>query len=160
MDLRQNKMESLLVMLGEAQDSGAFSNSTTRYPWRTEAVAIQNRGQRRFSWFWVGGPVAAAAAVAVLFVGPNLFPTRTTSDLAMNGSSVVTSVQPELHADAASSDSLFGERGCDFNGDGVINGLDIQAGSDRLQEVAGDPDAMAKALRDMKQLERCLLDSN
>ena len=157
MDLRQNKMESLLATLGDAREAGVFTSEATRYPWRTEAVAIQNRGRRRSSWFWVGGPVAAAAAVAVLFVGPNLFPGQASSDVALNGSNLISPVQPELHADAASPNSSPEVWDCDFNGDGVVNGLDIQALADRRTSVSGDPDAIEQYKRMADQLRECML---
>jgi len=149
-------MESLLAMLGEAHQSGAFAGDAARYPWRAQAVAAQSRGHRRHSWFWVGAPLAAAAAVAVLFVGPNLFSGSATQLVVQNVPSEFLPVQPELHADNAAAPKATLE--CDFNGDGKVDGQDIQALVDRSRTVAEDPDAVAELIRDAEQLQRCALE--
>ena len=62
-------------------------------------------------------------------------------------------MQPELHADAASTDAPSRVVDCDFNGDGEFNGLDIQAYMDRRYDIAVDPAVVSE------ELQRCLLEA-
>lgn len=156
MELRRDNMESLLAMLGEAHQVGVFSDRAARNPWRAEVTATQSRGHKRHSWLWVGGPLTAAAAVVVLFVGPALFSGRD-SNVALNVTNDILPVQPELHADAVVNPGTE-VLDCDFNGDGKIDGLDIQAAIDFRQQIAGDPEAEQEFLRKVQQLSRCMLE--
>ncbi|MBK8270026.1 MAG: hypothetical protein IPK83_17705 [Planctomycetes bacterium] len=157
MELQRNNMDSLLAMLGEAHQSGAFASGASRFPWHAQTVVAQSRNPRRHPWVWVGAPLAAAAAVAVLFVGPSLFSGRTTPNFAQNVPVELRSDEPELVADAAAATTLA-VVDCDFNGDGLIDGQDIQAYADLRQKVAGDPAASAELLRKGEQLQRCMLE--
>lgn len=158
MGLRQDNMDNLLATLGEAHQCGAFIEGAARFPWKAEKVAAQSGSPRRHSWVWMGGPLAAAAAVAVLFVGPNLFSGRTTPNIARNVPVEIRPQEPELLADSAAVTSSVKEADCDFNGDGRIDAMDLQAFVDRCQEVAGDPALSRELLRQGEQLQRCMLE--
>ncbi|MFQ5430556.1 MAG: hypothetical protein ACE5E1_09630 [Phycisphaerae bacterium] len=156
MDPRTNDMERLLVTLGEARQAGAFTDAATLYPWRDAEPVAQSPERRRFAWFWVGAPLAAAAAVAVLFVGPDLFSGAASRKAIVSVPTTLLTERPEAHADAA---GINGQRldDCDYNGDGVVNGLDIQALSDRRHDYLGDPRAEREYQRAAERLSRCLL---
>ena len=152
MDSRKDNVERLLASLGDAHRDGIFESRAAGYPWQRSQAEAQSPGRRRFAWFWVGAPVAAAAAVAVLFVGPSLFPQQSASDLARTIQTNLLPEHPEVLADAATTNPISSDE-CDYNGDGVVNGEDIQALVARLQakDVDGDP------LVAVEQLQRCLL---
>ena len=152
MSPRTDNLERLLVTLGEAHQNGAFSSAAARFPWQAEAQhEVQNIVRHRSRWIWVGAPLAAAAAVAVLFVGNAFFPSQS-DDLSRIIATNAKPGQPEL-ADA-------GEAACqgDYNGDGFVDGRDIQALSDRLQNGELDSDQRRHLLAQADELTRCLLD--
>lgn len=148
MDSQQNNMERLLATLGEAHQDGAFKSDAARYPWQNEEVRVQKPASRRFAWLRIGGPVAAAAAVAVLFVRPNLFPEQTAAPNSVEpvyvhlqtGRPEASSPVVDLNADAFD---------CDYNGDGLINGQDIQSAVNRRLKEG--------AQVDVDRLMQCLL---
>lgn len=142
------QLEGMLAILGEAHRDGAFRASTAGQPWIRKANAAP-----RLHWVRVAAPLAAAAAVAVVFVGPNLFGTRAGHEMAQDGLAAIQPDQPEMLADAGVVTTAPKASDCDFNGDGVIDGLDIQALVNRIQEIEGDP------LLQAEQLQRCLLGS-
>jgi len=122
-----SKFEGLLTQLGEARRSGAFSVDAMPYPWKAEQV-ITIQPVRRFSWMRVASLSAAAAAVAFLFVGPKLLNHSqerqglgglASSDASLEPSVIVVAESP-APVTAANDD-------CDFNGDGKVNGADIQS---------------------------------
>ncbi|MBX3394971.1 MAG: hypothetical protein KF841_06350 [Phycisphaerae bacterium] len=160
MDSRKDNLDSLLVLLGEAHESGVFDDQTNRFPWKAKVPVAQSGGHRRHQWIWLGSPLAAAAAVAVLFVGPNLFSGRSNSVSHVNVPVEIRSQEPELLADNAAVSSASAVVECDFNGDGRVDGLDIQAFADRRQQVAGDPDAERQLLLMADQLTRCMLEGS
>lgn len=127
MDSQQNNMERWLAKLGEARQAGAFESDAARYPWQNEQVRVQRPAHRRFAWLRIGGPVAAAAVVAVLFVRPNLFPGQTRPDIATTVHSHLDTGRPETPQPIASLTPSAETPECDdYNGDGLINGNDIQ----------------------------------
>ncbi len=146
MNPQTDNMEHLLAELGRAHQDGALQGNATRYPWLADKVATQSRKPRRSSWIWVGGPVAAAAAVAVLFVVPDLFPTS-------------RPVVPTGHHHIVDAEdgSGCGSLEFDFNGDGVVDGRDIQALTETRHEAIGDPTAEREYKRKAEGLNRCLL---
>jgi hypothetical protein len=153
-------LEGLLTQLGRARKSGAFGTGSKAYPWqadrRSSASRSAHRFQRSWSWARVAVPVAAAAAVAVLFVVPGLIGNH--HDKAGNSFVGVSPEAPKSFADASSTNpgrALTSGRApdCDYNGDGVIDGRDIQALVDQLRDSDGD--ALIKA----DYLQRCLLGS-
>lgn len=150
---KHSDIQSLLDQLGEAHRNGAFSSQSPRYPWQTETPEASSLPRHRFGWVRVAVSLAAAAAVAVLFVVPSLSnsPSVTNTDVTRIAAGVPTDVSSEL----LSSDSIVvadaGDDGCDYNGDGVVNGKDIAAFMVRIQE--GDEDVQSKTER----LSECLL---
>jgi len=135
MTTRNGNLESLLVTLGDARQAGAFDSATTSYPWQATTVSAQSPKQSWQARFWKVVPLAAAAAVAVLFVGPSWAPEGGNS-LVQNTNDAVTG--PETR------NVIEG----DFNGDGVRNGKDIQAMIEmvRTGELKMSPDEYAQAL--------------
>ena len=140
-------LEQLLGEVGQARKAGVFSSSFAAFPWQTKA----QKQVVRFRAMRVAIPVAAAAAVAVLFLGPTLFKPKATNQVADSSSAARLSVQPTVapHFDAVPSTARSGD--CDYNGDGVIDGRDIQAFVDRLGTIAGNPRLEAE------HLQQCLL---
>ena len=147
------QLEGMLAILGEAHRDGALQASTAGQPWTRKADTAARRPALRLHWVRVAAPLAAAAAVAVVFVGPNLFGTRAGHEMAQDGLAAIQPDQPEMLADAGGVTTAPKASDCDFNGDGVIDGLDIQALVNRIQEIEGDP------LLQAEQLQRCLLGS-
>jgi len=113
MTTRNSNLESLLVTLGDARQAGAFDSATTSYPWQATTVSAQSPKQSWQARFWKVVPLAAAAAVAVLFVEPSWAPEGGNS-LVQNTNDAVTG--PETR------NVIEG----DFNGDGVVNSTDMQ----------------------------------
>jgi hypothetical protein len=153
MSPQTDPMETMLATLGLAQRDGAFSCAAARYPWQSDGgnEAVSRR-HRRLNWVGVAIPLAAAAAVAVLFVGPSLFDSKTVHQIARNIPATVMPSQPEVLAEVQPAATSSAEAAdCDYNGDGVIDGRDIQAFVDRLQQTGGDPDLQRE------YLQRCLL---
>ncbi|MFQ5502672.1 MAG: hypothetical protein ACE5EQ_10295 [Phycisphaerae bacterium] len=157
MDPRKDNLESLLATLGEAHQAGAFKSDAARYPWQLERVEAQSPGHRRFAWFWVGGPLTAAAAVAILFVGPHFFSQQAARKIAMTVQTNLQPVQPKLHVaevvpTTRSSIASRSSINCrDYNGDGVVDGGDIQGFVDHLRDTGGDPQTKEEFV------QRCLL---
>jgi hypothetical protein len=148
-----NQMEAMLETLGMAQRDGIFSVCATRYPWQAVGEdQAHSRPHRRLNWMRVAIPLAAAAAVAVLFVWPSLFENTAVNEIAVNIPATVMPAQPEALAEAqpvATSPARAVD--CDYNGDGQIDGRDIQAFIDRVQEAGGSLDL------EKDYLQRCLL---
>jgi hypothetical protein len=140
-------LEQLLGEVGQARKAGVFSTATSALPWQSPAP----KQVIRFKTIRVAIPVAAAAAVAVLFVGPTLLKPKATNQVADSSSAARLSLQPTVapQFDAFPSTARSGD--CDYNGDGVIDGRDIQAFIDRLGTIAGNPRLEAE------HLQRCLL---
>lgn len=155
MSLQPDKMEHLLAELGRAARDGAFEASATMYPWRTAEPEAPRFTHRRFAWVRVAVPLAAAAAVAVLFVGPSLRSPEVVREVAENvaatDSSTAKPEQPAAVEDAVpTTDETLD---CDYNGDGRVDGNDIQAFVNLLRNTKGDP------ILEAEHLQRCLLGS-
>ncbi len=148
-------MNTLLETLGKARRDGAFSADPTPYPWQVEQAKVISVARRRLAWVRVAVPLAAAAAVAVLFVGPSLFETPAVEDLAGAIHTTALPVHPEVLAEAPDQSPTTAETvDCDYNGDGRVDGRDIQAFLSRVQEdAAGDLELESEFL------QRCLLDN-
>src|ERR1043166_4630349 len=146
---RNHDLETLLGTLGQARRDGAFSKATA-CPGQTAASKASERSARHLGWLGVAGGLAAAAAVAVFFVGPNLRNSRQ-SQTALNSPISLPSETANQLADAGKPQESAATFNCDYNGDGVIDGRDIQAFMDRLKDVHGDPRLQAE------YLQRCLL---
>ncbi len=136
MTTRNGNLESLLVTLGDARQAGAFDGATTSYPWQATTVSAQSPKQSWQARLWKVVPLAAAAAVAVLFVGPSWAPEGSGSPIVQN-----------------TIDSVTGPETCktiegDFNGDGVKNGKDIPVMIEMMRngEITMSPDEYARAL--------------
>ncbi len=154
MDPKTDNLERLLATLGEAHRDGAFGGDAARFPWQAGEPGAQRPAQRRLAWLWVGAPLAAAAAVAVLFVGPSLFPRQAVREVARTLPTQLLPEHPEVLA-AVDTTSATAPDECDYNGDGVVNGEDIQALVKHLQESDGEGDPLLEA----EMLQRCLLGS-
>jgi hypothetical protein len=146
-----NNLESLLRTLGQARRDGVLSASAGRYPWQATAVRESQRRASRFGWVRVAIPLAAAAAVAVLFVAPSLMKSRQVSEVAGNLAANLPSTTAQQVADAEKSRSSAATFDCDYNGDGVVDGRDIQAFLNRLQDMPGAAEKKAE------YLQKCLL---
>ena len=146
-------LHQMLERLGQAHRDGVFSASSSSYPWQRPALKVTGLESRRTAWVRVGLPLAAAAAVAVVFVGPNLFNTRKTVErIAANVPTPNKTVElAELAGSAAVTTGTEESVQCDYNGDGTIDGRDIQAFVDRLSDIGGNPRLEAE------YLQRCLL---
>lgn len=154
MSTETRTMEHLLETLGKAHHQGAFSGGSSGYPWETaEPQHIKLSARRfagtRFAWARVVGPLATAAAVALLFVAPKLLQNGSFRDAAENVSVSVTPDKPELFADAEPTPNSAAGLDCDYNGDGQIDGRDIQASLE--QAKLGDPNF------DKEKFMQCLL---
>lgn len=152
MDRQFQDIEHLLTTLGEAHRDGAFSTVAAQHPWKAAKGQASTPARHRHSWFWVGAPLAAAAAVVVLFVGPSLFPGRATPKFAMNTQTTLLPQHPEVLAEVSATTAST-PANCDYNGDGVVDGKDIQALVERVKNTDSDPTVEAA------QLQRCLLGS-
>jgi hypothetical protein len=151
MDPKNDQLERILTLLGEADRDGAFSGGGDRYPWRAAEPEATSLSHRRFAWARVAVPLAAAAAVAVLFVGPSLWSPQVVHEVAENSldtDGILKPVQPAVPV-AVATTREGGD--CDYNGDGHVDGKDIQAFVTSLKDVGGDPMLEAEYLR------RCLL---
>ena len=146
-------LEDLLETLGEAHRDGALQDCPAGRPWMKSERQAEVRPAAGLRWVRVAAPLAAAAAVAVVFVGPSLFGTRAGHEMAQDGLATIQPETPQLFADAGVVTTAPKAADCDFNGDGVIDGLDIQALVNRIQDIDGDP------LLQAEELQRCLLGS-
>jgi len=148
-----DRMESLLGTLGEARRDGAFSSVDGRYPWQASQPEAKRFTRRRLAWARVVMPLTAAAAVAVVFVGPSLFETPAVHEIA-EMPAVVLPDQPEAFADAVAvttSTADIAAFECDYNDDGQVDGRDIQAFVDRVRDAGLDLDL------EREYFQRCLL---
>lgn len=126
----QGNMEGWLKELGQARSQGAFAGSSGRFPWQKPEPKVLNFLHRRLAWANVAATVAAAAGVAVLFVGPSFIHSHGVTSVTPT---VVSSLTPESSAEGhAVPAKLNVEVGCDYNGDGVVDGRDIQALTDQM----------------------------
>lgn len=152
MCLHDHSLEAMLSTLGHARREGGFSAKATLYPWQVAARPASGlAGSMR--WIRVALPLAAAAAVAVVFVGPGLFGNRAVQDSSKDVLTATLSEHRDVLADAESVTTDSKQLECDYNGDGVVDGKDIQAFLDRMQDPNGDP------LLQAERLQRCLLGS-
>ena len=135
MTTRNNNLESLLVTLGDARQAGAFDSATTSYPWQATTVSAQSPKQSWQARFWKVIPLAAAAAVAVLFVGPSRTPEGGTS-LVQNVTEAVPSPETRKTVEG------------DYNGDGVKNSMDIPVMIELMKagKIDVSPDDYARLL--------------
>ncbi len=153
MSPHNDSIEALLSRLGKAHQDGAFELASAGYPWQSRGAVDTVVRHRRLSWLRVAVPLAAAAAIAVLFVGPSLFEGTAVDDIAQNIQPTVMPAQPEAFAEAQPVATTSAQTiDCDYNGDGRIDGQDIQAFVSRLAESGGNPELEQDYLR------RCLLD--
>jgi hypothetical protein len=148
---QHDNLQSMLEVLGKAQQDGVFSASPC-FPWTKPTLRVTGLEHRRLWWLRMGAPLAAAAAVAVVFVGPNLITRKT---VGRTDSSVLTSSTPvqvaELATPAKVAVSAPAEH-CDYNGDGVVDGRDIQAFvHTRMEGTEKSPQLEAEFL------QKCLL---
>lgn len=151
MSQRTDNLEQLLAKLGRAHQHGLFEAEVGKYPWHTADRDGSHLTIRRLAWARVAVPLAAAAAVVVLFVGPSLWNSTVTHEVAMNTPATDLAEQPIHPVVAESAPTPVAAETCDYNGDGVIDGKDIQALVDRLQDFDGDP------ILEAEYLQRCLL---
>ena len=108
-------LESLLNELGAARAAGVFPATDAAlhsFPWQTKPATIAHRGLR---WVRLAVPVAAAAALAFVYIGLGTG-RKNAANLASDPS---TSVPTALV-------SVSGGNAEDCNGDGLVNGLDIE----------------------------------
>lgn len=110
-----NRLESLLTDLGAARAAGVIpaSNRTApgRFPWET-APASAARGLK---WARLAVPMAAAAMLAIVFVGPSLRHRSSMPPVAVHDAGMIATT-------VANHDAV----NADCNGDGRVNGDDIQ----------------------------------
>ena len=130
----RDDIQGLLVQLGKAHREGAFSSDAARYPWRTAELQANRPTHRRFAWVRVAAPLAAAAAVAVLFVVPSLFTGPVAEPNVDVVADAVTPEEPQATITVADGSTVP----CDYNKDGEVNGRDIQAYVDWVQRRGGD----------------------
>ncbi|MCB9852968.1 MAG: hypothetical protein H6819_07720 [Phycisphaerales bacterium] len=130
MDLQTNNMEHLLATLGEARQNGAFAGGAAGYPWQARAAATQSSPKSWQARLWKVGPLAAAAAVAVLFVGPKFASEDGSPIVSDNVAIKDSSGRPETSS--SESPSTAAKLKGDYNEDGVVNGLDAQALIEKL----------------------------
>ncbi|MBI5764175.1 MAG: hypothetical protein HZA51_11675 [Planctomycetes bacterium] len=147
------QLDALLATMGEAHRDGVFAARPACYPWKSAAARRADRQERRFGWVRVAIPLAAAAAVAVAFVAPGLTNKGRVQPIAGNLNVNLPSESANQMADAEKSPTSAATFDCDYNGDGTIDGRDIQAFVERLNEMHGDPGRQAE------YLQRCLLGS-
>lgn len=153
MDPRRDNMERLLATLGEAHQAGAFNSRAAGFPWQAERPVAQSHAHSRFAWAWIGGPLAAAAAVAVLFVGSDLFSTRVNDGIAKTVQTHLLPQRPEALAEVTPTTTSESSNDCrDYNGDGLVNGEDIQGYVDYHRDTGGSPEELQAFIN------RCLLD--
>lgn len=148
MAIQTNNLDHLLATLGEARQNGAFSGGADGYPWQAKSAATQSRPQTKHARLWKVGPLAAAAAVAVLFVVPKFGSEGGSPIVSENVKAVDSTERPETLTPATSTPDA--NLDCDFDGDGVVNGLEIQRLIERMRNGEATVD-QAEALT------RCLL---
>ena len=132
----QGNMEGWLKELGQARSQGAFAVSSGRFPWQKPEPKVLSFLHRRLAWARVAATFAAAAGVAVLFVGPSF---NHSHGVPSGASHVVTTLTPERSEEGlAVPANLVVRAECDFNGDGVVDGRDIQPLVDQLSRGSHD----------------------
>src|SRR5262245_25783904 len=146
----QGNMEGWLNELGQARSQGAFAGSSGRFPWQKPEPKVLNFLHRRLAWARVAATFAAAAGVAVLFVGPSFIFNQ---GVPSGTSVVVNPLTPESSGEGHAVPANPNVRvDCDFNGDGVVNGLDAQPLTDQAMvrrsqgDVEGSAELTAKFL--------------
>jgi hypothetical protein len=153
MSLQPDRMEHLLTELGRAHREGAFSAPAREFPWRTAEPEAPRFTHRRFAWIRVAAPLAAAAAIAIVFAGPSLRKPQAAHEVADNAVANDRSIKPEQPVVEKEAVTRTTQKAldCDYNGDGVVDGNDIQAFVNRLKDIEGDPQL------EVEYLQRCLL---
>lgn len=152
MSQRTDNLELLLTKLGQASREGALVSEAGRYPWRTVEPEVIPLTNRRFAWVRMMVPLAAAAAVAVLFVGPALWNPQAAQDLADNVHAGGSFAEPERPVETPQQPvAQDADVNCDYNNDGVVDGKDIQAWIDSRRGTEGD------WTQEVEQFKRCLL---
>jgi len=140
----QGNMEGWLKELGKARSQGAFVASSGRFPWQKPEPKVLHFLHRRLAWARVAATFAAAAGVAVLFVGPSFIHTH---GVAPATPGIVYPLTPERSEEGPAVPANLAVRvDCDFNGDGVVDGLDIQPLTDQVsvRRSQGDVDGSAE----------------
>ncbi len=137
----RDDIQGWLVQLGKAHREVAFSSDAARYPWQTAELQANRPTHRRFAWVRVAVPLAAAAAVAVLFVVPSVFTGQAAEPSVDVVAEAVTPEGPKATIAVAGGltapcDDYRGDG--DYNGDGVVDGRDIQAHMDCVRRSGGD----------------------
>ena len=147
----RDDIQGWLVQLGKAHREVAFSSDAARYPWRTAELQANRPTHRRFAWVRVAAPLAAAAAVAVLFVVPSLFTDPVAEPNVDVVAEAVTPEEPQatitVARDSAAPCDDYKDDG-DYNGDGVVDGRDIQAYVDCVRRSGGDVGLETARFRD------------
>ena len=139
----QGNMEGWLKELGQARSQGAFEGSSGLFPWQKPEPKVLNFLHRRLAWARVAATFAAAAGVAVLFVGPSFIHHQGVTPVAPT---VANSLTPERSGEGHAVPANLAVRvECDFNGDGVADGRDIQPLVDQLSRGShGNGDGSAE----------------
>jgi len=104
----------------------------------------------------VAVPLAAAAAIAVLFVGPSLMNPKQVREIAGNLPVAMPSQAETILVDAGTAPTTVHSDECDYNGDGVVDGRDIQG---LLNFVNLHKDSVGDPQLEVERLQRCLLRS-
>lgn len=127
-------LESLLNELGAARSAGVIptaASAPASFPWQTRPAALTHRGLR---WVRLAVPIAAAATLAFVFVGLGNG-RKNSADLASGTSAPATTVLV----------SASGGKAEDCNGDGVVNGLDIECYVRHHAEQSRAPELQTEA---------------
>ena len=146
----RDDIQGPLVQLGKAHREGAFSSDATRYPWRTAELQATRPTHRRFAWVRVAAPLAAAAAVVVLFVVPSLFTGPVAEPNFDVVADAVTPEEPQATIKVAQGSTVpcdYSGNG-DFNGDGSVDGRDIPGFIDCVRRSGGDVGLETARFRD------------
>jgi hypothetical protein len=151
MTRHNDSMETLLARLGQARAEGAIRPGSPRYPWK--AASPVRRPTHRFGWVRVAVPLAAAAVVGVLFVGPSLMSPRQVREVAQNLPISLPSETRHAVVDAEPGAAADRSVVCDQNGDGVVDGRDIQPFMNSLNDRPEAPQLQVEFF------QRCLLGS-
>lgn len=151
MSQQTDNLGTLLTKLGKAHQDGVFQSRVNPFPWLATEPDGSHLAVRRFAWVRVAIPLAAAAAVAVLFVGPTLWSPPVIKTLAENTLATDVIAEPAHPVSGTGTTTQVEALDCDYNRDGVVDGKDIQAMIDRLNVIGGDP------LLEKELFVRCLL---
>ena|SRR5438105_15618802 len=157
MSTHRDNMEGWLAELGKARSNGAFSSTAGRYPWRKPEPKVIHLLHRRLAWARVAASFAVAAGVAVLFVAPSFFHRPGLNSIIPSVAGNPTPENAKIGPIAAAPVSPVAVLCGDYNGDGVVDGRDIQAFEDRMiRGGGGTPDDLAKSVEEFRV---CLLGS-